>query len=129
MAWGMTKLEKFRSDLATLFEVFAAATGRKLSNISVAVASDSKFAATFGERDMRVGTYDMVTERFSAIWPADLPWPEGIERPAPAPIEEISFRATRATSSIHPDWPADKPWPADIPRPVSHSQPIDGQGA
>ncbi|QDC00369.1 hypothetical protein [Mesorhizobium sp. 8] len=124
----MTKLEKFRSDLATLFEVFAAATGRRLSNISEAVANDPKFAATFRERDMRIGTYDTVTQRFSAIWPTDLPWPDGVDRPAPAPIDEISLRASR-TNPIHPDWPADNPWPADIPRPVASSQPVDGNGA
>lgn len=128
----MTKLELFRSDLATLFRVLSEGTGWKLSPISVVVANDDKFASTFQRRgDMRVGTYDMVTRRFSAIWPADLPWPAEIERPAPAEIdgETLAVLGKRGRSIQKSDWPADQPWPADIPRPVASSPNVGGQGA
>lgn len=129
----MAYLNRFRSGLATLFDIYGEATGRRLSNISFMVANDPKFGASFRDRDMRVGTYDLVTARFSAIWPPDLPWPEGIERPAPAELPEdvqrLLERRARVPDSEHV-WPADKPWPADIPRPdASPKQPISGQGA
>ncbi len=125
----MTKLEQFRADIETLFRVLTAATGWRLSPVSAVVANDDKFASTFQERgDMRVGTYDMVTSRFSAIWPEDVPWPAGIDRPAPAEISEDRLRVLvrRSRSNRNPDWPDDQPWPADIPRPVANAKTVAG---
>lgn len=34
--------------------------------------------------DVRMGTYERLLRKFSACWPEDLAWPEGVPRPDPA---------------------------------------------
>lgn len=124
----MSYLDRFRQNLDALYAAYMGATGYRATTTSQMVAGDPKFYGSMHARDMRVGTYDAVTARFSAIWPTNCPWPDGIERPEPAQLDGTLARPARvrATASIHPDWPADKPWPADIPRPVASPKHFGG---
>lgn len=112
----MSQLEILRSNIARLFDAYCTATGASPSAVSVAVSNDNKFVKTFRERDMRVGTYDLVVSRFSAIWPEGAAWPDGVDRPAPAVDAQAPARG-RLQPTIHPEWPEGVPWPADIPKP------------
>lgn len=126
----MTYLERFRSQFATLMQTYIEATGARKTVVSEVVAGYPSFYLNCARTDFAAGKFDMILSRFSAIWPADLPWPAGIERHPPAEISDEAIKLldckARATNT---DWPADQPWPADIPRPVASSQNVDGQGA
>lgn len=109
----MSQLEILRGNITRLFDAYCSATGAGRVALSVIVARDPKFVKSYLTRDMRIGTYDLVVSRFSEIWPPNLKWPEGIQRPATAPAHENDG----PHSWVHPEWPADAPWPADIPKP------------
>lgn len=72
-----------RTNLKRLFAEFTAATGQANTTASRVISGDHKFYKTLDDRDFRVGTYDFCAGRFSALWPKDLAWPVGIDRPAP----------------------------------------------
>lgn len=82
-----TYLAKFRSNLDILSSALAEAAGAARSTIGKHVARDPKFFDSCQQKDIRAGTYDFVVGRFSALWPKELPWPEGVDRPAPSQIE------------------------------------------
>lgn len=126
----MTYLELFRTQFAELFRTYVEATRTPKTVVSQVVAGYHSFYLNCARTDFAAGKFDTILARFSAIWPADLPWPEGIERPAPAELsdEAIQLLDGRARAGVS-DWPADQPWPADIPRPVASSQAVGGQGA
>ncbi|MGA0615909.1 hypothetical protein [Paracoccus sp. KR1-242] len=65
---------------------------------------DRAWTRDYRTRDPRVGTFDAVFARLSAIWPKDLAWPEDIPRPPPSEVEpevmaEIADRLTKSASS------------------------------
>lgn len=113
----MSQLETLRGNITRLFDAYCEATGAGRVALSVQVARDPKFVKSYLERDMRIGTYDMVVSRFSAIWPQSLPWPEGISRPAPYEASDDDDGPRAPRSRLHPEWPAGVPWPEDIPLP------------
>lgn len=85
----MTQLENFRKNLLTLRDDFSAATSIAPTYISIIVAEDRAFYSRVARKDFRVGTYDTVVGRFSAIWPKTKPWPKAIARPAPVELGEL----------------------------------------
>lgn len=118
----MTYLSLFRKNLAICCNLLAAEAGVAASSVGKYIAGDPKFFDSCQRVDIRTGTYDYVMGRFSAIWPDHLPWPEGVDRPAPSPVEPQTLDwflprlAPRDRSKDHlpADWPKDKPWPHDI---------------
>ncbi len=124
--------DKFRSDFETLFNSYVAHTGARKTDLSECVAGYPTFYNHAPRSDISGGKFDSIVARFSAIWPADLAWPDGIERPEPSKDADIVVPQARARPAISPlsDWPEDKPWPADIPRPVgSPEQNVSGEGS
>lgn len=126
--YSMRYKDLLRSNLLTLLDAFTEATGWKTTTCSRVVAMDPKFFTRLSDddnRDFRVGTYDMIASRFSALWPDGLAWPEGIDRPEPADVEQETRDLVRARISPPErpirDWPKGTPWPDDIPRPVAAS--------
>lgn len=122
-----------RSNLLRLFAAFEARTGLRPSAAARIVANDGSFLKFLPTRDIRVGTYDALAARFSALWPNDLAWPEDIDRPEPADVDEATQalvmqcrpRSPRRppTSAIHPAWPHGEAWPEDIPLPPGAEHP------
>lgn len=43
-----------------------------------------------GEADLRLQSYEQAMAWFAANWPADLAWPDGIERPAVIPEGKVA---------------------------------------
>lgn len=114
----MTYLSLLRSNLDRLWAGFSAATGIAPTMVSIIVAEDRAFFGRVAKKDFRVGTYDRIAARFSALWPADAPWPEGIVRPDPIEVDQKSIELYREKLGIHPEWPAGEKWPDDIPQPA-----------
>ncbi len=121
----MTQLYQFRKNLAVLSASIAEEAGVSASSVGKYIARDPKFFSSCQEKDFRVGTYDYVLARFSAIWPDHLAWPEGIERPAVSEIDPETRDwflprlkpRDKVAASVHAEWPAGEPWPEDIARP------------
>ena len=69
--------------LVRLAEAYCAATGESRASVSKSIfARGGHFdALEKGERDIATGTFERALAWFSAGWPADAPWPQGIERP------------------------------------------------
>lgn len=87
-----TMTARLRADIAALLAAY----------VSHAGVSEYRFAdEAFGERTyfygllrgrqrgINVRTYDVTVARFSQVWPADLPWPEGILRIDPASVPDF----------------------------------------
>lgn len=121
----MTYLSKFRKNLETLSALLAEKTGVSLSTLGKRLAGDPKFFANAQKVDFRVGSYDYVVGRLSAIWPENLTWPDDIDRPAPSEIEPttrdwVNARLAdgEAETKKTPDgWPDGQAWPSDIALP------------
>lgn len=78
----MSVLNSSRDRLLRLASVYAEARGLSLSRVSTLAANDGKLLGRLQVgRDCTLGTYDQMLAWFSANWPADLAWPEGVERP------------------------------------------------
>lgn len=122
----MTYLERFRTQFATLLHTYVGATRTPKTVVSEVVAGYHSFYLNCARTDFAAGKFDTALSRFSAIWPVDLAWPDGIERPAPAVLSEEAIQLLHGRARVS-DWPEDQPWPADIPRPVA--SPTDGKGA
>lgn len=118
----MSQLEIARQNLQSLFEAYSAATGAKLTTISQYVTTDGRFAQTMLERDFRIGTYDTILKNFSAIWPAALPWPDGVPRPD---ATDVCLRGPKSFR-IHPEWSDNQEWPADVPLPDLNQTTVRG---
>jgi hypothetical protein len=121
----MTYLSQFRKNLAVLSTSLAEEAGVSASSVGKYIARDPKFFSSCQETDFRVGTYDYVVARFSAIWPEHLAWPEDIERPAASEIDPVTrdwflprFKQRgKIAASVLAEWPAGEPWPEDIAKP------------
>ena len=71
----------FRSELITLVEEFAAATGRSEARIANLAGRDSRFFLRLREGGgCSADTLVRVRLWFSEHWPERAPWPAGIQR-------------------------------------------------
>lgn len=81
-----------RQHLATLTQGFeTSVSGANARNIGRRAVNDSRIFERLAEgHGFNIRTYDRLVEWFSANWPSDVDWPDGIERPAvqPQPVEE-----------------------------------------
>ena len=90
-----------------LFSALSEHTRIPPTRLAVAIADDRAFLGRLARGgNFTFDTYDKIVQRFSAVWPATVPWPEQVPRQAPAEgmeehAEEVGRRA----------------WPADIPVP------------
>lgn len=70
------------SHLLTVIDTFAAATSVKEVTLSHRVFGDSKkIAALRSGSDITLGRFNGALDWFSANWPHDVVWPEGVARP------------------------------------------------
>lgn len=76
-------LSQMRANLAKVFESYREATGFSATFCTEVACGDPKFYRSYQEKDFRVGTYDKVLGRLSAVWPDGAQWPDGIGRPEP----------------------------------------------
>jgi hypothetical protein len=74
-----------KDDLMTLATAFADSKGWQLSTLGARVRSDQRFFVNrVPNGKFAVASGDQAMMWFAANWPADLPWPKGIERPSRA---------------------------------------------
>jgi len=101
-------LETFRADTEALFKALMRHTGMTKSAIGVIVGGARQYLdGVRGNDGFRVSTHDRALENFSAVWPPDLPWPEGVPRPDPAtamsraekPIEHAAVETVRGKAA------------------------------
>jgi hypothetical protein len=79
----MTATSPTRDRLLRLAEAYANARGLSLARVSTLAANDGKVLGRLQiGRDCTLSTYDQMLAWFSANWPAELAWPEGVERPS-----------------------------------------------
>lgn len=72
--------------ILALADAYGAARGVKDATVSTLVFADGKrIQAIRDGRDLGVRTAMKAFQWFSDHWPADVEWPDGIDRPAPAP--------------------------------------------
>lgn len=77
------------ADLLVLARAYAAAENVGFTTISSRVFNDGKkLDAIASGADIYSGRLNRAFQWFSDNWPADLPWPEGLARPAVQPVEE-----------------------------------------
>ncbi len=77
----------YRSKLLTLAAACSAGSGRSEARIANLAGCDSRFFVRLREgKGCTVDTLERVHRWFSANWPQDAPWPEGIDRPE-VPVE------------------------------------------
>ena len=80
-----------RNHLVLVAEAYGAATGLSLSRISTIVLNGGSRLPDIasGRSDITLGKFEDAMRWFSANWPADAAWPDGVARPfpesAPAP--------------------------------------------
>ena len=71
--------------LTTLADVYGRALTLEEKTVSSRVFQDSKkLGAIRAGSDITVGRYNAALEWFSANWPSDAVWPDGVPRPANA---------------------------------------------
>lgn len=82
-----------RDTLITNIETLVAAygghipitVGRALKAIGLGHSDVSHIRRVVAERlNFTINTYDLVVQAFSDSWPANVAWPDGIDRPPPA---------------------------------------------
>lgn len=83
-----------RAAIETVVSAYGKHTGKSEYRIGAEVFGDRTFFYGIlgrrpGSGSFRVRTYDVVMARFSQVWPADLPWPEGIIRIDPASVPDM----------------------------------------
>lgn len=78
-------LRLFRCHTEALFAALMKHTGMTKSGVGLIVGGQRQYLTEMLKRDgFRVSSHDRALENFSAIWPPDLPWPDGVPRPDPA---------------------------------------------
>jgi hypothetical protein len=81
----------YRAQLVTLVETYAAAAKRSEARIANLIGRDGRFFQRMRDgRGCSVDTRDGTMQWFSDHWPAELPWPEGIDRPTPVAPERAA---------------------------------------
>ena len=73
-------------DLAALIRAYHDKTATPLPKLSRWLFNDGRRAGLIvaGEGDVLTGTFESARQWLSDNWPADLGWPEGVDRPAPS---------------------------------------------
>lgn len=127
MQYAPSTLSIARDHITAILQSYGAATGlpeyfvRQLAT----GAKNSAFNTRYLGGDFRIGTYDKINGRMSALWPRGAAWPEGIPRQAPIEIEpelmsalafKLKDKSDLARTGLD-TWPAGIAWPKDIPRP------------
>lgn len=73
-----------RQPLLTVARAYSDASGRSLARVSHLIHNSSVLFKKLEEGGTcTLDTYDKAMRWFSDNWPAELPWPDGIVRPAP----------------------------------------------
>jgi hypothetical protein len=77
-----------KDQLLTLANLYAEATGKRLSTIAYWLFNDGKkLAAIASGADLHSGNLNAAVTKLSDHWPADLEWPASIVRPARVPVQ------------------------------------------
>ena len=77
---------EYRAQLIALAEAFGAATQRSEARVATMAAKDGKFFRLVrAGKGCTVDTYLAIKQWFADNWPAELPWPEGVDRPGVLP--------------------------------------------
>lgn len=93
-------IETARDHIARLHEAFMGKTRLAQTYAGKLLADgDPKFWATYHSNNFTLGRYDTIVQRFSALWPEGLAWPDGVPRQAPAAISDDELRDFRARIS------------------------------
>lgn len=72
--------------LMTVADGYCAKVQRSRSRISTIIFGDGmRLDGVAQGKDIQTRSFERAMAWFSANWPADLDWPEGIERPSPEP--------------------------------------------
>ena len=82
MSEYLPERERLRSNLLRLVEAYGDHGGyTPLTAMQKALGTTTPQTIFVPNTDVKAGNYDKWVEKFSASWPSDLPWPEGIVRP------------------------------------------------
>lgn len=82
---------EYRDQLLTLARVYATATNRSEARVGTLVANSGSFFLRLREgKTLTVDLYLRVQGWFASNWPADLPWPDGCDRPGKLPVYEAT---------------------------------------
>jgi hypothetical protein len=102
-AFSKPLLDTARDHISALFQAFEQHTGLPRTYIGKLARGEPKFGTTFEDLDFRVGSYDVVISRLSAVWPDDLPWPAEVPRQAPTEIpDDLLSDYRRRTAHLAP---------------------------
>ena len=85
-----------RQHIAVLFAAFARATGAPQTAVARLARGEPKFARIYETTDFGFRSYDIVNSRLSALWPDDVPWPDGVPRQSPADVEPEAVAEVKA---------------------------------
>ncbi len=76
----------YRTQLIALAEAYREATGRSESRVSTIILNQSGyFARIRAGQSCTVDTYLKVKDWFASNWPAEVSWPDGVDRPSVPP--------------------------------------------
>lgn len=76
----------YRKQLLTLSDTFGQATNRSEARVATMAANDGKFFGNMrAGRTCSVDRYLQLKQWFYTNWPADLPWPDGVDLPGIQP--------------------------------------------
>ncbi|WP_018261334.1 hypothetical protein [Methylobacterium sp. WSM2598] len=84
----MAMEQTLRDHLFALRDAYCAHTGTSSTTVAQAACGDWRFFDKVGDApaaSFRIRTYDRACQWFADHWPADVPWPAGVERPEPTP--------------------------------------------
>ena len=85
------------NDLLHLAELYASSKSLALSTVSLYAAGQGRLMARLQSGcEITVGRRDRILQWFSDHWPAELAWPEEIERPAAGSPERSGERPAEA---------------------------------
>lgn len=91
-----------RGHLEVATAIYAAHTGVKPSILSGVFLNNTGFFSRLAHGGAcSVRSYDRFMSGLSAMWPDDLPWPEGIPRPAPASLAPDQIEQLRIRADAH----------------------------
>lgn len=80
-----------RLTLLTVARAYSTATGRSLARVGTVIHDQGAFFKKLeAGGSCTMDTFDKAMRWFSANWPGETPWPEGVARPRPAPAEEAA---------------------------------------
>ncbi len=83
----MTRAVPLTSQLIAVADAYCAAAGRSRSRVSTIIfGGGDRLDGVASGKDLNTRSFERAMQWFSKYWPADTPWPEGIERPEAAPV-------------------------------------------